>query len=147
MRRRFRDHGEGQALVEFAVVIPIVVLLVLALFDAGRAVVFYSELTNASRVGARVAMVNQSNDSTCVPGDATFKCAAADQTTGMAITPADIVDVQVSGSDCALIGSCTATVTIDYSFQPITPIVSSIIGPISLSSSTTMPIERLYASP
>ena len=51
--------------MEFALILPILLVLVLALFDAGRAVINYTALTNAARVGARVAIVNQSNDATC----------------------------------------------------------------------------------
>jgi Flp pilus assembly protein TadG len=138
----------GQALVEFAFVLPIALLLLFALFDAGRAVIFYSELTNAARVGARVAMVNQSNDATCSPGDPrTFKCAASQQTTGMGIAAASIPDLTVSGSNCALMGSCAATVTISYPYVPVTPVISQIIGSINLTASSSMPIERSFASP
>ncbi len=147
MTREQRTDQRGQSLVELAIAMPIIVLLILGLFDFGRVVIFYSELSNASRAGARVAIVNQSDDSTCLSGDVTFKCAAADVSAGMGITAGDIPDLVISGSDCALPSNCTATVTVGYSFAPITPVVSSFFGPVALSSSTTMPIERNYASP
>jgi hypothetical protein len=53
------DRSRGQALVEFALVIPIFLLLSVALFDMGRAVFAYNTLTNAAREGARMAIVNQ----------------------------------------------------------------------------------------
>ena len=128
--------------------LPVVVLLAFALFDAGRAVIFYSELTNASRAGARVAMVNQSNDATCNPSDAlTFRCAASRQTTGMGIAPSAIPPLTITGTECALIGNCAATVTVSYSYVPVTPVISQLIGSINLVASSTMPIERSYASP
>ena len=56
-------HGgrrpRGQGLIEFALVIPIFLLLLVALFDLGRAVFAYNTLTNAAREGARMAIVNQ----------------------------------------------------------------------------------------
>jgi Flp pilus assembly protein TadG len=142
-----RQRGRGQALVEFAVVLPIIILLLLGLFDAGRGVLFFTELTNASRAGARIAIINQSNDATCSGADRTFKCAAADLTTGMGIPATSIPDVSITGTDCALPGNCTAKVTVDYRFELITPVISAIIGDIDLSASTTMPIERIYESP
>ena len=141
-----KQNGAGQALVEFAVVLPIVILLLLALFDAGRGVIFYTELTNAARAGARVAMVNQSNDTSC-GGTVTFKCAAAEVATGTGIAASAISDLAVDGSDCALPSNCSATVTVDYRFELITPIVSAIIGDIDLSASATMPLERAYVDP
>src|SRR5690242_1109390 len=54
-----RNRSRGQALMEFALVIPIFLLIVVALFDLGRAVFSYNTLTNAAREGARFAIVNQ----------------------------------------------------------------------------------------
>jgi Flp pilus assembly protein TadG len=146
MSRLLRSRSGGQALVEFAVVLPIIVLLMMGLFDAGRGVLFYTELSNASRAGARVAMINQSNDASC-GGTQTFKCAAADLTTGMGIGPAAIPDLTVNGADCALPSNCTATVTVNYSFNLITPLINALIPDIDLSASTTMPLERTYLNP
>jgi Flp pilus assembly protein TadG len=145
---RSRTTCGGQALVEFALVLPIVVLLVFALFDAGRAVWYYAELTNAARVGARVAMVNQSNDASCNPSaDRTFKCAAAQQAVGMGIASASIPDLSITGTDCAVFGSCAVTVSVSYPYVPVTPVISQIIGPLSLTASSTMTIERNFTSP
>src|SRR6476469_3326535 len=49
----------GQARVEFALVLPIFLLVLVALFDLGRAVFAYNTLTNAAREGVRLAIVNQ----------------------------------------------------------------------------------------
>lgn len=142
-----KSPARGQALVEFAVVLPVIVLLLLGLFDAGRGVLFFTELTNASRAGARIAIVNQSNDATCSGADRTFKCAAADLTTGMGIPAAAIGDLAIIGSDCDQPLNCTAKVTVDYRFQLVTPVIGAIIGDIDLTASTRMPIERIYESP
>lgn len=147
MRDRRYEGSRGHGLVEFAAVLPVIVLLLFGLFDAGRAVLFYTELTNASRAGARVAIINQSNDAACSSTERTFKCAAAEMATAMAITPGSIADLTIAGTDCALPSNCAATVTVDYLYQPTTPVIGSIIGSINLSSSTTMPIERIYANP
>lgn len=147
MTRRPDTDQRGQTLVEFAVVLPIIVLLMLGLFDFGRVVIFSAQLDNASRAGARVAIVNQSDDPSCLGGAKTFKCAAADITAGMGMMATDIDDLVITGSDCTLPSNCSATVTVTYSFEPITPLVSSFFGPVGLSSTTTMPIERTYSSP
>ncbi len=125
-------------------VLPVLMLVVLALFDAGRGVLFYTELANASRAGARVAIVNQSNDADCGGSEVTFKCAAADMTTAMGIDPTDIGDLAITGSPCSLPSDCAATVSVAYRFEPITPFIGAIFGEIDLSASTTMSIERLY---
>ncbi|MEA3408991.1 MAG: TadE family protein [Candidatus Eisenbacteria bacterium] len=157
MTGRNDDRSRGQALVEFAVVIPLILLLMLALFDAGRAVIFYTELTNASRVGARVAMVNQSDDATCTTSERTYKCAASELATSMGIPASSIPAAVFEDKDgnnvapdadvCLTYGACSATVSATYAFTPITPIIGNIIGDINLSASTTMAIERTYSSP
>lgn len=58
---RRRRRSRGQALVEFALVAPLFFLIVLALIEAGRFIVFYETLANATREGARYAIVHGSN--------------------------------------------------------------------------------------
>ena len=53
----------GQALVEFALVAPIFFLLLFGIIEAGRFILFYEALNNATREGARYAIVHGSNSS------------------------------------------------------------------------------------
>jgi hypothetical protein len=58
-RRCCRFLGEaGQAVVEFALVLPLLCALVFALIDFGKAVYYYIELTHVANEGARIAAVN-----------------------------------------------------------------------------------------
>lgn len=54
---RARRDESGQALVEFALVIPVVLLLLIALFELGRVWHTYQVITDAAREGARHAAV------------------------------------------------------------------------------------------
>jgi len=47
----------GQSLLEFALLIPLLFLLVMGLFDIGRAIFYYSVLNTAVREGTRFAIV------------------------------------------------------------------------------------------
>jgi hypothetical protein len=47
----------GQTLVEFALLLPLLLILVMAFFDIGRAVVYYAVLNTAVREGTRFAIV------------------------------------------------------------------------------------------
>ena len=66
MIRIRRHHGpsrpasRGQALVEFALVIPIFLLLLFGLIDVGRLVYMNSVLSQAAREGTRLASVEAS---------------------------------------------------------------------------------------
>lgn len=52
------DRSRGQALVEFAVVTPLLFLLVLGTLEVGRFVFHYELVNNAAREGARYAIVH-----------------------------------------------------------------------------------------
>lgn len=60
--------SRGQALVEFALVAPVFFLLLFAIIEGGRFIFFYQTLNNATREGARYAIVHGSNSS-CPSGD------------------------------------------------------------------------------
>ena len=49
----------GQGLVEFALVLPLILLVIIVFIELGRIVYFYSALNNAVREGARYVVVNQ----------------------------------------------------------------------------------------
>ncbi|NQU24217.1 MAG: pilus assembly protein [Candidatus Nealsonbacteria bacterium] len=59
-RRRRRRRRRGAFLVEFAVVAPVFFLLVFGMLEFGRMVMVQQILTNASREGARRAVLEQS---------------------------------------------------------------------------------------
>jgi Flp pilus assembly protein TadG len=61
-----RERSErGQTLVEFALVIPIVILLMLGLFDLGRIVFINNSLSEGVRHGARHATTDPRDDAYC----------------------------------------------------------------------------------
>ena len=61
-----RRH-RGQAIAEFALVAPLLFLLILGIFEAGRFIFYYQLLNNATREGARYAIVHGAG-STCPSG-------------------------------------------------------------------------------
>jgi Flp pilus assembly protein TadG len=58
---RLRHEG-GQAFVEFVIVLPILVMLLLGIAQFGLAFHNYLSITDATRVGARAAAVKRTND-------------------------------------------------------------------------------------
>lgn len=100
-----RGDGRGQSLVEFAIVLPIFVLVVIGLFDGALAVYNYSTVSNAAREGARVAMVDQ--DAAVVE---TAIRAHAVALRGDRLT--------VTQTPCSTFG-CQYTVRVDYVYEPI----------------------------
>lgn len=57
-----RRKTSGQTLVEFALLLPLFLLIVMALFEIGRFVFYYGVLNNAVREGTRTAIVQSDCD-------------------------------------------------------------------------------------
>lgn len=135
----------GQSLVEFALIVPVLLLLFMSVFDFGRAIYAFNSVSNAAREGARVAIVDQ----TVVSGVPRAATEAANQATALGLDASDTDDVDVQyltpdlGSACPSRDlGCVAQVRVQYQFQAITPIIGSIVGPITVGSTTQIPIER-----
>lgn len=63
------DTPRGQALVEFALVLPVLVFLLTGFFDLGRVVLAHDALSHAAREAARYAIVHGgSSENTCPVG-------------------------------------------------------------------------------
>ena len=71
MKRLLRDN-DGQALVEFSLLLPVLLLLLIGIFDLGRAVFQVNTLAYAAREGTRYAIVHgDSSESPVTPADTT----------------------------------------------------------------------------
>jgi Flp pilus assembly protein TadG len=106
MCTRLRNE-RGQALLETAITLPIILLVCVAIFEFGRAYQVQQVLTNAAREGARVA---------CLPGttNAQVNSIVRDYLTGgglTAVDPAIVRDVPFNGTTTA------SRVTISYPFN------------------------------
>jgi Flp pilus assembly protein TadG len=145
-----RRKSRGQSLAEFALVFPVMALLLFALLDLGRAVYMYNTLANAARQGARVAAVNQNaGNGVCDPLDRTrwsiVQC-VMDAGVSIPVQKTDI-DIKYLGTTCVsreLDPPCIAEVTVFQTYTPFTPVIGDIIGPIQLRATSDMPVEAWY---
>lgn len=62
-----RRTGRGQALLEFALIIPIFLTMLMGIVDVGRAIWAQNSLAAAAREGARFAIVHGGSDATLCP--------------------------------------------------------------------------------
>jgi hypothetical protein len=138
-----RGDSRGQTLVEFALIIPIFLLVFLGLFDLGRAVFYHSTISNASREAVRLGIVDQT--------DAAIRQAAVDNANGVMPIGIDDVTVQFLAPNLTNTGTCPAQpaigcivqVTVIHAFTPATPFAPQ----LSLSATANQPIERRFPSP
>jgi Flp pilus assembly protein TadG len=155
-RRSSRRNGQG--LVEFALVLPILLLVLFGVIDLGRAVYAYSTITNSARTGSRVAIVDQDISITCTNTPVPARCAAARQAVALGIKASDVtVAFCASGEDCVSDASqvcttvaigCDAVVTVPYVFKAVTPVISAMFPStgLQLSSTTRLAVERTCTS-
>jgi len=129
-----RRRSRGQGLAEFALVFPVLILILMGIFDLGRAVFAFNALGNAAREGTRVGIVNQ-----YLP-DIRARVLTFAPTIDQNDPPTRITISSVAcGAQLAL--GCDVTVQIDTTFTLITPIVSNIVGPITMHVASSQPVE------
>jgi Flp pilus assembly protein TadG len=158
----------GQSLVEVALIIPIFTLMLFGLIDVGRLVYLNTTLSQAAREGARLASVEASwigsTHASCgQPGGpvcpATVSALRTDVTTAVNRMVTPIASIAAS----SVYTSCDATtpptgawtaqtcvtqapgslasVRVSYTFTALTPVISQLLGSITLSGATTMTIN------
>lgn len=146
----------GQALVEMALILFLLLLLVVGIFEFGRAMYTKNTLTHAARAGARAAVVTASIDSTTTPEIPDTNCSypnasgnakifqAVCTSLYSGITKSDVrisvaVDKTVAAPTNLLNNGDMVRVTVSLiNFQPV---VSIIPVPSTLSGDTAMRYE------
>lgn len=134
-RRHLMARDRGAAAVEFAIMLPLLLLIVFGIIDFGRALNAQVTITQAAREGARLAALNQPN----VTGRTQ---AAATGLSGVGVT---IVSSCPAGSG----PTANADVKVTYAFSFITPIgaIAAIFGKsgpgsgLTLTAQGVMPCE------
>lgn len=137
MRRptaRNAPRDRGAAAVEFALLLPLLLLLLFGIIDFGRALNAQITLTQAAREGARLDALGEPN---VVSG------------TQLAATGLNPVSVTVTACPANAGAGVNATVKATYTFTFVTPLGSiarmfgaSTIGPtITLTATGVMPCE------
>jgi Flp pilus assembly protein TadG len=133
--RRGRDRERGATAVEFALLLPMLLLLLFGIIDFGRALNAQITLTQAAREGARLAALNQPN------------VVSRTQAAAVGLSP---VGVSVTSACPPGAGQgVNATVVATYSFSFVTPVgaIAGLFGgsglgsPITLSAHGVMPCE------
>jgi Flp pilus assembly protein TadG len=95
-RTRRRRSERGAELIELAIVLPILLIIIAAIFDFGFLFQRYESLTNAAREGARIATLPN-------------------------YTASDVQARVASYLDATGMPSAAAAITVVYSNQPVSP--------------------------
>lgn len=134
--RRRLSGDAGASAVEFALVLPILLLLLFGIVDFGRAYQAKTQLTHAVREGVRTYVVTQDG----ARGEE--KAVAAAVSLGLTVD-----DVTTTGCSSTTDIGEDATLTATYSFDYLTPLpaivatlpgAGGLAGPITLTESGVM---------
>jgi TadE-like protein len=137
-----RHRSRGQSLVEFALVLPILLVLLLTVVDVGRLFYGWVALQNSSRIAANFAASNP--DAWSVAGDprqAQYSTQIQNDTS-TTNCPVSTPIATPSFSDANHTIGSDATVSLSCQFHLLTPFLGNILGnPMTLGASTVYPIR------
>ncbi len=130
-----RNGEKGQNLAEFAMVVPIFLILVFAIVDFGMGFHAWITVTNASREGARIGAVGADT--------ATIEARVVDTASSLVEDDLAITVVNAQGAPGE-----SVSVDVEYDYELITPL-SNVLGifggglgsPITFHSESEMRIE------
>ncbi len=148
-----RRRGErGATVVEMAIVLPLLLMFIFGIIDGARLIATHNDVRTATREAARHGSAVGIGDS----GDPHFVDCAAIREAGMnllstvELEPADITVEYDSGPGTMVTATCPVggpdpdpasfasgdrvVVTISVPFEPVTPMIGSFFGGITVSS-------------
>ena len=153
-----RRRTNGQSMVEFALIVPLLLILLIGVIDVGRLVFAYNNVSNAAREAGRTAIVNQT--------PATIRQKAAQQATMLGLpttnpgcpsdggppTTADygtcfaLLNAAGTAACGAPAVGCTAVVSVKWRWHTLLPLVGDWVGPVAVSATTRQAVESVCAN-
>ncbi|MFN2237366.1 MAG: TadE family protein [Anaerolineales bacterium] len=131
----------GQSLAEFAITLPLLLLLVMGVFDFGRGIYYYSAIQNAAHEAARYGAVNHCDDAGMIDRATSMAIGLGP---GLTVLDPELIYEEDSGSLDYIL------VTVIYRFEPVTPLIADFFGEdgyIDLQSEARQLIEVEYICP
>jgi Flp pilus assembly protein TadG len=137
-----RRRSGGQALVEFSLTVLIFLLMLMGIFDLGRAIYMYNGVAEAAREIARVTSVHPGT----TLGNSTETAAVVATQKGLIPNLGNPTFACRNIDNTAVSGTCQAPdhsvrVSISAVYTPATPVLS-FLGSITLSSSSSARVHQ-----
>lgn len=150
MRER-KTKLAGQGLVEFALILPIILLFIMGIIDFGRIIFVYNQVSSAAREAVRIGVVN--------PTDCTSMRNTASQSL-LLINPPVTVTIQYDNGQ-TVIGGCPPNGSIPNPMPPgarlrvhvltrvtpYTPIINNIIPVVPIGYAAARTVRTVGAEP
>ena len=136
--------SRGQALVEMAVILPLLILFLVMAIDLGRVFFSWVGVQNAARIGADYAASHPLDGDWTSLTDPNTKTYVDRMLADATAIGCDLPDPMPLPTfpDGTSPGN-TAVVTLTCDFAPITPVVASLVGaPLKIDAEATFPIRK-----
>jgi Flp pilus assembly protein TadG len=132
-----RLHSErGTALLETALVLPLVLLVSVSIFEFGRAYQVWQVLTNASREAARIAVLPGTTDTNIT--DRVQAYLTAGQIANPTSAAVDIDRTRTISIGIGTAQSTRVTVNYPFNFMVLNPVARLVVGNSTLGGAITM---------
>ena len=144
MFNRVKREKSGQGLVEFALILPLLLLIILGIFEFGRVLFIYSGLFNAAREGARYGVTSPRN----------YGGIRTRATEFIAMAPAEDVTIQVwydsgpgttptTDPNTVAAGVSRVLVHVEYAIAPIPPWSRPFTPPLQLQTTAARTVQNV----
>jgi Flp pilus assembly protein TadG len=125
------NNQRGQSLVEFSIILPLLLLIIMGIAEFGMMLNSYLTIRNASREGARAAIVGSSN----------VEIENIIVSTSPNLEAEDLI-IDITPSEVNRKSGGMLTVRLTYKYQLMVPIISNLFGgELDLNAQTSMRIE------
>src|SRR2546429_3101612 len=135
-----RDQ-RGTALVEFALLAPLLFLLLFGIVDFGRALDYYNQVTQLAGQGARAAVVNRNPDGTAITSGSSLQNQLVTQFTAQPELKNGEVVCIVGPLPTNVGDPVTVKVSYQFHFLPLIGLAGSALGGLNLSATETQRAE------
>lgn len=134
--RAFRRDERGTALVEFALIAPLLFLLLFGIIDFGRALDYYNQVTQLAGQGARAAAVNRNPDGTPITSGSSLQNQLVTQFTAQPQLKNGEV-VCITQLPASVGDPVTVKVSYQFQFLPLVGAAAKALGGLTLTSTQT----------
>src|SRR5690242_11974891 len=135
MKFQIKTNAKGSAIIEFAILLPVFILLILGVIEAGWALYIQSSLSDAAREGARVAVTANVGSSAIVNTINSLVDSDKISTNKLSVSISPIaISLQPRGTPI------TVNVSLPYSSASILP-APLFLGNVTLQAQVTMTKE------
>lgn len=133
IRKRTSNSNKGQATVEFALVLFVLVTILYGVLEVSRLVFVNSELDNGAREAAQYISINP-------PGTTRYDANTLRTAVLSKMTLVNPSDVTITTQADRICDFCPITATVSYRWTTLVPILK--LGPVDLHSSSVKLIEN-----